>query len=400
VDVDAVLAELFELVAPHLTEKQRRLLAGAAARALGRGGGARMARISGLSRPTVYAGVRELDAPPDPRGRVRGPGGGPRRLVERQPGLLSALDELVDPDTRGDPESPLRWTCKSTRQLADALGTQGFQVSDDTVGRLLKQQGYTLQRTQKTLEGAQHPDRDAQFRYLNEQAREHLAASQPVVSVDTKKKELVGRYANGGREWRPVGEPEQVAVHDFPDPEVGKAIPYGVYDLGANAGWVSVGTDHDTAAFAVATLRHWWEQAGRVAYPHAERLLITADAGGSNGYRIRAWKTELARFAAETGLAVTVCHLPPGTSKWNKIEHRLFSHISTNWRGRPLTSHEVIVELIAATQTRAGLKVRAELDRGRYPLGVRISDRELAAVPLRRHDWHGEWNYTVLPTAA
>jgi hypothetical protein len=400
VDVDAVLAELFELVAPHLTEKQRRLLAGAAARALGRGGGARMARISGLSRPTVYAGVRELDAPPDPRGRVRGPGGGPRRLVERQPGLLSALDELVDPDTRGDPESPLRWTCKSTRQLADALGAQGFQVSDDTVGRLLKQQGYTLQRTQKTLEGAQHPDRDAQFRYLNEQAREHLAASQPVVSVDTKKKELVGRYANGGREWRPVGEPEQVAVHDFPDPEVGKAIPYGVYDLSANAGWVSVGTDHDTAAFAVATLRHWWEQTGRGAYPHAERLLITADAGGSNGYRIRAWKTELARFAAETGLAVTVCHFPPGTSKWNKIEHRLFSHISMNWRGRSLVSHEVIVELIAATQTRSGLKVRAELDRGRYPLGVRISDRELAAVPLRRHDWHGEWNYTVLPTAA
>ena len=399
-DVDAVLAELFELVAPHLTEKQRRLLAGAAARALGRGGGARMARISGLSRPTVYAGVRELDAPPDPRGRVRGPGGGPRRLVERQPGLLSALDELVDPDTRGDPESPLRWTCKSTRQLADALGAQGFQVSDDTVGRLLKQQGYTLQRTQKTLEGAQHPDRDAQFRYLNEQAREHLAASQPVVSVDTKKKELVGRYANGGREWRPVGEPEQVAVHDFPDPEVGKAIPYGVYDLSANAGWVSVGTDHDTAAFAVATLRHWWEQTGRGAYPHAERLLITADAGGSNGYRIRAWKTELARFAAETGLAVTVCHFPPGTSKWNKIEHRLFSHISMNWRGRSLVSHEVIVELIAATQTRSGLKVRAELDRGRYPLGVRISDRELAAVPLRRHDWHGEWNYTVLPTAA
>ena len=400
VDIDAVLAELFELVAPHRTEKQRRLLAGAAARALGRGGGARMARISGLSRPTVYAGGRELDAPPDPRGRVRGPGGGPRRLVERQPGLLSALDELVDPDTRGDPESPLRWTCKSTRQLADALGTQGFQASDDTVGRLLKQQGYTLQRTQKTLEGAQHPDRDGQFRYLNEQAREQLAASQPVVSVDTKKKELVGRYANGGREWRPVGEPAQVAVHDFPDPEVGKAIPHGVYDLGANAGWVSVGTDHDTAAFAVATLRHWWEQAGRVAYPPAERLLITADAGGSNGYRIRAWKTELARFAAETGLAVTVWHFPPGTSKWNKIEHRLFSHTSMKWRGRSLVSHEVILELIAATQTRSGLKVRAGLDRGRYPLGVRISDRELATVPLRRHDWHGEWNYTVLPTAA
>jgi hypothetical protein len=252
----------------------------------------------------------------------------------------------------------------------------------------------------KTLEGAQHPDRDAQFRYVNEQARSHLADGQPVVSVDTKKKELVGRYANGGAEWQPAGEPERVGVHDFPDPKVGKAIPYGVYDLGANAGWVSVGTDHDTAAFAVATLRRWWEQVGRVAYPKAERLLVTADAGGSNGYRIRASKTELARFAAETGLTVTVCHFPPGTSKWNKIEHRLFSHISTNWRGRPLVSHEVIVKLIGATRTRSGLRVQAELDQGNYPLGVKVSDRELAAVPLRRHDWHGEWNYTVLPAAA
>ena len=399
-DVDAVLGGLYELIAPHLTEKQRRLLAGAAARALGRGGGARMARISGLSRPTVYAGVRGLEELPDPRGRIRRPGGGPRRLTERNPGLLRALDELVDPSTRGDPESPLRWTCKSTRQLADALVAQGFQVSDDTVGRLLKQQGYTLQRTLKTEEGAQHPDRDAQFRYLNQQAKQHLAAGQPVISVDTKKKELVGRYANGGREWQPAGEPERVGVHDFPDQQLGKVIPYGVYDLGANAGWVSVGTDHDTAAFAVATLRRWWQQAGRALYPDADRLLVTADAGGSNGYRVRAWKTELARFAAETGLAVTVCHFPPGTSKWNKVEHRLFSHISMNWRGRPLVSHEVIVELIAATQTHAGLKVRAELDRRSYPLGVKISDRDLAAVPLHRHGWHGEWNYTVLPAAA
>jgi hypothetical protein len=294
----------------------------------------------------------------------------------------------------------LRWTCKSTAQLAEALTAAGHPVSDDTVGRLLKRQGYTLQRTQKTEEGAQHPDRDAQFRYVNEQAKQHLAASQPVVSVDTKKKELVGRYANGGREWQPAGEPERVGVHDFPDPEVGKAIPYGIYDLGANAGWVSVGTDHDTAAFAVATLRRWWEQIGRAAYPAATRLLVTADAGGSNGYRVRAWKTELARFAADTGLAVTVCHFPPGTSKWNKIEHRLFSHISTNWRGRPLVSHEVIVELIGATTTRSGLKVRAALDNGAYPLGVKVSDRELAAIPLRRHDWHGEWNYTVLPNSA
>jgi hypothetical protein len=400
VDVDAVLGGLYELVAPHLTEKQRRLLAGAAAKALGRGGGARMARISGLSRPTVYTGVRELADPPDPGGRIRRPGGGPKRLTERQPGLLAALDQLVDPDTRGDPESPLRWTCKSTRQLADALGAQGFQVSDDTVGRLLRQQRYTLQRTQKTEEGAQHPDRDAQFRYLNDTARGYLDQGLPVVSVDTKKKELVGRYAGGGAEWQPVGEPERVNVHDFPDPELGKAIPYGVYDLGSGAGWVSVGVDHDTAAFAVATLRRWWQQAGQALYPNADRLLVCADAGGSNGYRVRAWKTELARFAAEAGLAVTVCHFPPGTSKWNKIEHRLFSHISTNWRGRPLVSHQVIVELIAATRTHSGLKVRAELDRGSYPLGVKVSDRELAAVPLRRHGWHGEWNYTVLPAAA
>jgi hypothetical protein len=400
VDIDAVLGGLYELIAPHLTEKQRRLLAGAAARALGRGGGARMARISGLSRPTVYTGVRELDQPPDPQGRIRRPGGGPKQAVERQPGLLQALDELVDPDTRGDPESPLRWTCKSTRQLADALAGRGFQVSDDTVGRLLKQQRYTLQRTLKTQEGAQHPDRDQQFRYVNEQAKAHLTDGQPVVSVDTKKKELIGRYANGGAEWQPTGWPERVGVHDFPDPTLGKAIPYGVYDLGANTGWVSVGCDHDTAAFAVASLRRWWETMGKALYPTAGRLLVTADAGGSNGYRIRAWKTELAAFAAETGLQVTVCHFPPGTSKWNKIEHRLFSHISMNWRGRPLISHEVIVELIAATTTHPGLRVHAELDRGRYPLGVKVSDRELAAVPLRRHDWHGEWNYTVLPAAA
>jgi hypothetical protein len=294
----------------------------------------------------------------------------------------------------------LRWTCKSTRELAEALTAQGHPVSDDTVGRLLRQQDDTLQRTLKTEEGAQHPDRDAQFRYVNEQAKQHLAAGQPVISLDTKKKELVGRFANPGREWQPAGEPERVNVHDFPGDTAGKAIPYGVYDLGANAGWVSVGTDHDTAAFAPSTIRRWWEQTGRVLYPTATRLLVTADAGGSNGYRIRAWKTQLARLAADTGLAVTVCHFPPGTSKWNKVEHRLFSHISMNWRGRPLVSHEVILELIAATRTRSGLRVQAELDQRRYPLGVRVSDRELAAVPLQRHDWHGEWNYTVLPAAA
>jgi hypothetical protein len=398
VDLDEVLVATFSLVAPHLTERQRRLLLGAAARALGYGGVSRVARLAEASRPTVRRGAAELDQPADPRGRIRRHDG-PKRLCERDPGLLGALDRLVEPDTRGDPESPLRWTCKSTRELAQALTAQGHPVSDDTVGRLLREQGYRLQRTVKTLEGAQHADRDAQFRYLNEQARAQLAAGQPVVSVDTKKKELVGRFANGGREWRPTGEPDQVNVHDFPDPKVGKAIPYGVYDLGRNSGWVGVGIDHDTAAFAVAALRRWWQQVGRLVYPQAERLLVIADAGGSNGYRVRAWKAELARFAAETGLVITVCHLPPGTSRWNRIEHRLCSAISMNWRGRPLVSHEVIVELIGATTTRTGLRVRAELDRGRYPLGVKVGDAELAAVPLARHQFHGEWNYTIQPAA-
>src|SRR5512133_3719835 len=389
---------MFSVIAPHLTERQRRLLFGAAARALGYGGVSRVARLAEASRPTVRRGAAELDQPADPPG-AHPPTRWPKRRRDTDPGLLVALDRLVDPDTRGDPDSPLRWTCKSTRELAEALTAQGHPVSDDTVGRLLREQGYRLQRTVKTLEGAQHADRDAQFRYLNEQAKVHLADGQPVVSVDTKKKELVGRFANGGAEWQPTGEPEQVNVHDFPDPILSKAIPYGVYDLGRNTGWVGVGTDHDTAAFAVATLGRWWQQVGRLAYPQAERLLVCADAGGSNGYRVRAWKTELARLAAETGLQVTVCHLPPGTSKWNRIEHRLFSAISMHWRGRPLVSHEVIVELIGATTTHTGLRVRAELDRGRYPLGVKVSDQELAAVPLARHEFHGEWNYTIQPAA-
>jgi DDE family transposase len=396
VDLDGVLAATFSLIAPHLTERQRRLLFGAAARAFGYGGISRVARLAGASRPTVRRGAAELDQPADPTGRIRAHAG-PTPLTETDPELLPALDRLIEPDTRGDPDSPLRWTCKSTRQLADALGAQGHPVSDDTVGRLLKGQGYSLQRTVKTLEGTGHPDRDAQFGYLNEQVREYLAAGYPVVSVDAKKKELIGTFANGGREWHPVGEPERVNVHDFPDPKLGKAIPYGVYDLGHNTGWVSVGVDHDTAAFAVGTLRRWWEQVGSLAYPQADQLLITADAGGSNGYRVRAWKTELARLAAETRLAITVCHLPPGTSKWNRIEHRLFSAISMNWRGRPLVSHEVIVELIGATTTHTGLQVRAELDGQRYPLGVKVGDQELAAVPLTRHEFHGEWNYAIRP---
>jgi hypothetical protein len=296
--------------------------------------------------------------------------------------------------------SPLRWTTKSTRKLAEELTRQGHRISADTVGDLLREEGFSLQGNAKTLEGKQHPDRDAQFRHINEQVREYQAAKDPVVSVDAKKKELVGEFKNGGREWRPAGEPVQVGTHDFPDRELGKAIPYGVYDLTANTGWVSVGTDHDTAAFAVASIRRWWQSCGAGAYPRARRLLITADAGGSNGYRAKAWKTELAALAAETGLPITVCHLPPGTSKWNKIEHRLFSHITMNWRGRPLTSHEVIVNSIAATTTRTGLAVRAELDPGSYPTGVEISDAQMAAIPLVRNRFHGDWNYTIHPRPA
>jgi hypothetical protein len=386
---------MFAVLSPHLDERQRRLLAGAQARALGRGGVAMVARATGTGLTTVKKGAAEIDQGPEVTGRVRRPGAGRPTAAQRDPELMAALDALVEPDTRGDPMSPLRWTAKSTRTLAEELTSQGHRVGARTVAELLAGMGYSLQATSKQIEGAQHPDRDAQFRYLNEQARSHLADGQPVISVDTKKKEVVGNLANKGREWQPKGTPTRVDVHDFPDPKVGKAIPFGVYDLGADAGWVSVGDDHDTAAFAVATIRRWWQQAGRAAYPTATRLLITADAGGSNSYRSRLWKVELGKLAADTGLAITVCHFPPGTSKWNRIEHRLFAHISMNWRGRPLTSHEAIVDLIGATTTRTGLKVRAELDRGSYPTGVKVPDKDLAAVPLQPHDWHGDWNYTV-----
>lgn len=392
---EEALAAMFAVLGPQLDERQRRLLAGAQARALGRGGVAVVARASGMSHSTVHLGSREINQGPEPQGRVRRPGAGRPRATDRDPGLLQALDALVEPTARGDPTSPLRWTCKSTRKLADELTAQGHRVSARTVARLLGELDYSLQAPSKQVEGAQRPDRDGQFRYLNAQAGEHLAAGQPVISVDTKKKEVVGNLANKGREWQPKGDPVRVDVHDFPDPQVGKAIPYGVYDLGADQGWVSVGGDHDTAAFAVATIRRWWQMVGRHAHPQPSRLLITADAGGSNGYRSRLWKVGLGKLANETGLAVTVCHFPPGTSKWNRIEHRLFNQISMNWRGRPLVSHEVIVDLIGKTTTRTGLTVHAELDRGSYPTGVRVSDAELAAVPLCRHDWHGEWNYTI-----
>ena len=382
---------------PHLDERQRRLVLGAEARELGRGGVKLVAAAAGVSPDTVAKGLRELDSGAAPTGRVRRPGGGRKPVTATDPGLVVALEALVDPATRGDPMSALRWTSKSTRTLAAELSAQGHQVSSTTVGQLLRRAGYSLQANAKVREGSAHQDRDAQFRYLNEQVANHQQAGAPVVSVDTKKKELVGDYKNNGREWMPQGRPERVQVHDFPDPKVGKAIPYGVYDVAADTGWVSVGQDHDTSAFAVATVRRWWSSVGKAAYPQADRLLICADGGGSNGYRVRAWKTELAALATETGLAITVCHLPPGTSKWNKIEHRLFSHISMNWRGRPLTSHEVVVDLIGATTTRTGLQVHAELDPGIYETKVKIGDEQMAAIALDRHDFHGEWNYTLHP---
>jgi hypothetical protein len=392
-----ILAAKFQVIFPHLDERQRRLLMGAEARALGHGGIRLVARAAGVREATVSLGVDELEAGAEPLGRARRAGGGRKRAADLDPGLRPALLALVEPEERGDPMSPLRWTTKSTRNLAAELTRQGHRVGADTVGDLLRAEGFSLQGNAKTIEGRRHPDRDAQFRYINEQVKEHQDTADPVISVDTKKKELVGEFKNAGREWRPKGEPAATRTHDFPGDGVGKAVPYGIYDLAANAGWVSVGTDHDTAAFAVESIRRWWTAAGASDYPLARRLLITADAGGSNGYRTRAWKAELAALAAETGLEITCCHFPPGTSKWNKVEHRLFSHITMNWRGRPLTSHEVIVQTIAATTTRTGLRVRAELDDSPYDTGVKISDRQMNALPLTRHDWHGDWNYTLPP---
>jgi len=400
---EEVLRRKFSALWPHLNERQRRLVVGAEAKALGRGGVTAAARAAGISRPTVQKALTELAELPAagvaPQ-RSRRAGGGRKRAVDRDPGLVQALEALVNPETRGDPESPLRWTTKSTRQLANVLTEAGHPVSHVRVAEILHSLHYSLQGNAKTTEGAQHPDRDAQFRYINSLAKACLLAGSPVVSVDTKKKEWVGEdpgYKNGGREWQPQGSPVPVGVHDFPNPAIGKAVPYGIYDVGANAGWVLVGCDADTAAFAVQALRRWWTSMGCECYPRTQTLLICADAGGSNSYRTRLWKTELSRLATETGLTITVCHFPPGTSKWNKIEHRLFSNITMNWRGRPLTTHEVVVELIAATTTRTGLTVKAELDRQIYPKGIKVSDAELAAADVRGHEFHGEWNYDLHP---
>jgi Rhodopirellula transposase DDE domain len=394
---EEMLAAKYEAILPHLDERARRLALGADARMLGHGGIRLVARAAGTREATVSLGARELEAGEEPLGRVRRPGGGRKRAADLDQGLVPALLALVEPEERGDPVSPLRWTVKSTRALARELTAQGHEVSADTVAGLLRAEGFSLQGNAKVIEGSSHPDRDAQFRYIAGQARDHQDAGDPVISVDAKKKELVGEFATAGRQWRPRGEPARARDHDFASEGDGKAIPFGVYDLAANAGWVSVGTDHDTAAFAVETIRRWWSARGRLDYPAARRLLVTADAGGSSGHRPRAWKKGLAALALEAGLEITVCHFPPGTSKWNKIEHRLFSHITMNWRGRPLASHEVIVNSIAATTTAAGLTVHAELDPGSYPAGAEVSDAEMDALPLARHDWHGDWNYTLRP---
>jgi hypothetical protein len=397
VAVPRALKHKVALLWPHLDERARRLFAASEARQLGHGGVSLVSRACGLSRVTITKGVQELEAPPLPPGRVRRAGGGRPALVARDPDLPSRLEALVEPLTRGDPESPLRWTSKSTRALAAELAAQHHRISHEKVAQLLRQMDYSLQRNRKTEEGDDHPDRDAQFLYINDQVRRALAAKRPVISVDTKKKELLGNDQTAGRQWRPTKTPDRVQVHDFPAPSVPRAYPYGIYDLGRNTGFVNVGTDHDTGAFAVACIRGWWRAEGQRLYPTARRLLITADGGGSNGYRLRQWKLELQRFADTTGLAVMVCHFPPGTSKWNKVEHRLFSFISSNWRGEPLRDYETIVRLIAKTTTAKGLTVRCRLDRRRYPAGRKVSDEEMATVNLTPQAFHGEWNYLIRP---
>jgi transposase len=388
----------FEMLAPFLNERTRRLAAAAEAAAIGRGGIARVSRATGVSRRAIASGLDQLKASDDlGASRIRRLGGGRKRTVETDATLRADLERLIDPVTRGDPESPLRWTCKSIRKLAEELRRMGHAISHRIVAELLHESGYSLQANRKTIEGKGHPDRNAQFEHINRKVRAVLKAGEPVISVDAKKKELIGDFKNAGREWRPEGDPEPVRVYDFIISGLGRVTPYGIFDMAHNAGWVNVGTDHDTSAFAVESIRRWWGSMGRAQYPEAKRLLITADGGGSNGSRVRLWKLELQRLASETGLRISVCHFPPGTSKWNKIEHRLFSFISQNWRGRPLVSHEVIVNLISATTTETGLKVACELDRNSYPSGIKVSKQDMAGISLRKDKFHGEWNYTILP---
>ena len=398
---ESAIRQRFEALFPVLDERGLRRFAAAEAKAAGHGGVSAVMRVTGLARSTIGRGLRELRGERTIIGdRVRRPGGGRKLLIETDASLLDDLRSLVEPDARGDPQSPLLWTSKSLRKLAESLREMGHRIGRTLVGELLHKLDYSLQANRKTREGSSHPDRDAQFCYINDRVKEALASNEPAISVDTKKKELVGDFKNAGREWRQKGSPEEVRVHDFLIPELGRAVPYGVYDIAGDAGWVSVGIDHDTAAFAVNAIRSWWTQMGRERYPNARTLLITADGGGSNGSRVRLWKVELQKLADELGLSITVCHLPPGTSKWNKIEHRLFSFITTNWRGRPLVSHQVIVQLIGATTTKTGLEVRCELDPRTYPAGVKVSDDELQALNIVRHSFHGEWNYTIKPKRA
>ena len=394
----AEVRQRFTVLEAVLDEKSRRLLVAAESKAWGAGGISAISKTTGVSRQAIRQGLRELEqSPTHPAGRIRRPGGGRKSAKQKDPTLMADLEKLVEPVTRGDPESWLRWTSKSVRKLAEELSGMGHEVSYPVVAELLHEMGYSLQANRKTKEGDSHPDRNAQFEHINARVQQYMDLRQPVISVDTKKKELVGDFKNGGQDWRPQGKPEKVRVHDFLIPELGRAAPYGIYDLAENTGWVSVGVDHDTASFAVATIRRWWHAMGQERYPHAKRLMITADGGGSNGSRLRLWKLELQTMADETGLAIAVSHFPPGTSKWNKIEHRLFSFISKNWRGQPLTSLQVIVSLIAGTTTRKGLKVHAEIDSRSYPAGIKVPDAEMDLINLRRDEFHGEWNYEILP---
>jgi hypothetical protein len=397
IDMEAVIVNKFVVMSPLLDERARRLWAAAESVALGYGGDALVSAATGLARVTIRIGRRELAQGVTVTGRIRGPGAGRPDIEQTQPGVTEALDHLVEPVTRGDPMSPLRWTCKSRAKLAAALTGQGWRVSSTTVGHLLHALGYRLQALRKTQEGTAHPDRNAQFAHINATATACLARRQPVISVDTKKKELVGNFKNAGQEWQPTGRPEPVLVHDFPGDAVGKAIPYGVYDMARNEAWVSVGRDHDTPAFAAASIRQWWTMMGRQAYPQAETLLITADAGGSNGYRSRVWKQELQRLADDLRLSIHVCHFPPGTSKWNKIEHRLFCHITENWRGRALRTFDTVVDLIGHTRTAAGLRVKAKLDKRRYPTGRIVTRAEMHDLAIHPHPFHGDWNYELRP---
>ena len=399
IDLEAAIVEKYAAVSPVLDERARRLWAAAESRAIGYGGDALVSAATGLARQTIRNGRSEIEQGVEPTERVRRAGAGRPSIEATQPGVTAALEQLVDPLTRGDPTSPLRWTCKSRAKLAASLSKKGWTISSTSVGRLLHELGYSLQSVQKSREGASHPDRNAQFEYINTTSDEFLQARQPVISVDTKKKELVGNFKNGGREWQPKATPEKTLVHDFPSDATGKAIPYGIYDMARNEAWVNVGRDHDTPAFAVASIRRWWKKMGKRAYPKSRRLFITADAGGSNGYRSRAWKFELQRFADETNLRIRVSHFPPGTSKWNKIEHRLFCHITENWRGKPLRTLETIVDLIGNTRTAAGLRVKAKVDKRKYPTGVVIKKSQMADISLTGDDFHGEWNYEIRPRA-